>query len=268
MSNQGAQDFFPTSKIIPLKYVLKFNPAIIGVIYKLHEKDPKKRLYKIYLHGLINKSNSKDITTQLFEEHKMHLNKKFVSFEQIQSLVQKLLDITKENKKSQKLFAENPTDKYVVKATDKDKIFIKDDTADLLKMNMNKRKDGGAPQHYLKGGQPPIYDQSDNIDHFDSISGGTPLKEQGKNTDTQEDYEFDDDNNGYNGAEGVYAEGMDYEGLEMENGDDLLDEDEYISQLQMDKMMNKIVDEPPVKKDAVAKKGYAIRNFQRGNLSD
>ena len=84
MSNQlDNQGFFPNMKIIPLKFVLKYNPAVIGIIYKLHEKDSKQRLYKIYLHSLINKGNSQEITQQLFEEHKMHLNKKFISFDQV-----------------------------------------------------------------------------------------------------------------------------------------------------------------------------------------
>ena len=84
MSNQLAnQGFFPNMKIIPLKFVLKYNPAVIGIIYKLHENDSKQRLYKIYLHGLINKASSQEITQQLFEEHEMHLNKKFVSFSQV-----------------------------------------------------------------------------------------------------------------------------------------------------------------------------------------
>jgi len=291
MSNLVNQGFFPNMKIVPLSYVLKVNPAVIGLIYKLHENENKKRLYKIYLHGLINKTNAKEITEQLFEEHKMHLNRKFVSFEQIQKLVQKLIDEAQENKKSQKLFKESPPDKYK-KATNKDNIFVKEDTADILQMNMMRRKDMGLPQQ-SNAQQPPSkasqkykVQLNDNIDHFDSLSGAeadSPLKDQGKGALANEDYEFDEDGNDLNrnieGLEEIDAE-LEYGGLEIENGDDLLDEEEYIAKMQL---MSKLTEnqENQGKKSGAGSnkanflKGMAERDFmgqhqnmKRGNLSD
>jgi Fe-S-cluster formation regulator IscX/YfhJ len=285
--------FFPNMKIVPLSYVIKVNPAVIGLIYKLHENDNKKRLYKIYLHGLINKTDAEEITEQLFEEHKMHLNKKFVSFDQIQKLVQKLLDESKENKKSQKLFKESPTDKYKKAAGNKDNIFVKDDTADILQMNMMRRKDMGLPQQSnaqqapSKASQKYKVQLNEDIDHFDSLSGAeadSPIKDQGKGQLANEDYEFDEDANDLNrnieGLEDIDAE-LEYGGLEIENGDDLLDEEEYIAKMQL---MSKIAEsqQNQGKKGGASGsnkanflKGMAERDFmgshqnmKRGNLSD
>lgn len=38
-------DHFGINVIIPIKWVLKFDPPIIGLVYKLHIKDKKKHLY-------------------------------------------------------------------------------------------------------------------------------------------------------------------------------------------------------------------------------
>lgn len=40
-------------KIIPLKWVLKFDPPVIGLVYKRHPKDKKRHLYEIRLNNLI-----------------------------------------------------------------------------------------------------------------------------------------------------------------------------------------------------------------------
>jgi len=251
MSNQM---MFPNMKIIPLTFVLKYNPAVIGVIYRLHENDPKKRLYKIYLHGLINKNNSQEITQQLFEEHKIYLNKKYVSFDQIEKLVQKLLEVSRENKKSQKLFAdENPSDKYLKKATDKDKIFVKDDTADLLQMNLMKRKDAN-------GGSKALQQNSNQ---------GVMGYQDGKQVYNGEDDEFDDDMN-RNIEEGL--EDLDPDTLEydIENGDDLLDEEEYIAKMQVINTQEKVggSNKANFLKGLGEKDFFGNKNLHRGNLSD
>jgi len=70
-------------KIIPLTYVLKYEPPLIGMVYKNGENDPKKRIYKIYLHGLIYKNDPESITNQLLQEHALQLNGAKVSKEQV-----------------------------------------------------------------------------------------------------------------------------------------------------------------------------------------
>lgn len=41
-------------KIIPLKLVVKFEPPVIGLMYKRNENDKKKHIYNILLNGIIN----------------------------------------------------------------------------------------------------------------------------------------------------------------------------------------------------------------------
>jgi len=83
MSNPHQQFVFPNSKVIPLNYVLKYEPPLIGMVYRVHQNDKKKRIYKIYLHGLIYKNDAEAITSQLFQEHPAYLNEKFISKNQV-----------------------------------------------------------------------------------------------------------------------------------------------------------------------------------------
>jgi len=82
---------FSNTKLFPLTYVLKYDPPMIGMVYKQNEKDTNRRIYKIYLHGLIYKNDPEAITRQLFDEHTLHINENNVSHQQIKSLVTKLL---------------------------------------------------------------------------------------------------------------------------------------------------------------------------------
>jgi hypothetical protein len=82
-SSQGNQQIFGNSKIVPLTYVLKYDPPLIGMVYKTHENDKKKRIYKIYLHGLIYKNNADQITQQLFLEHALHLTGSNIARDQV-----------------------------------------------------------------------------------------------------------------------------------------------------------------------------------------
>lgn len=70
-------------KIVPLDYVLKYDPPLIGLVYKVNENESKKRLYQIYLRDLILENDAKAITEKLFEEHKLHLNPAYVSPDQV-----------------------------------------------------------------------------------------------------------------------------------------------------------------------------------------
>jgi len=91
MTTTSQHTQFSNAKFYPLTYVLKYDPPTIGMIYKLNENDTKKRMYKIYLHGLVYKNDPDLITCQLFEEHALHINENNVSQKQIKSLVTKLL---------------------------------------------------------------------------------------------------------------------------------------------------------------------------------
>jgi len=84
---------FSNTKFFPLTYVVKYDPPMIGMVYKLSEKDTKKRIYKIYLHGLIYKNDPEQITRQLFQEHALHINENVVSHKQIKNLVTKILQM-------------------------------------------------------------------------------------------------------------------------------------------------------------------------------
>ncbi|CAK79247.1 unnamed protein product (macronuclear) [Paramecium tetraurelia] len=85
-------------RVIPIKWVLKFEPPIIGLVYKQHQKEKKKHLYQISLNNLIFLTNPEDIVNQIIYEHPVYLNRKFIKHEQLIGLVRKLLDY-----KSQKL---------------------------------------------------------------------------------------------------------------------------------------------------------------------
>jgi len=74
---------FSNTRIFPLTYVLKYDPPMIGMVYKSHEKDTKRRIYKIYLHGLVYKNDPEAITRQLFQEHTLHINENNVSHKQV-----------------------------------------------------------------------------------------------------------------------------------------------------------------------------------------
>jgi len=56
-------------KIIPLKFVLKFVPPVIGLMYKSNIKDKKKHIYNIVLNELINLPTIEEITNKLIFEH-------------------------------------------------------------------------------------------------------------------------------------------------------------------------------------------------------
>lgn len=74
-------------KIIPLDFILQYDPPMIGMVYKVNENQTKKRLYQIFLRDLIYINDANAITKQLFEEHKIHLNPVYVSFDQVWFLI-------------------------------------------------------------------------------------------------------------------------------------------------------------------------------------
>lgn len=49
-------------KIYPMGWVLKFDPPIIGLLYRRSLKEKKKHLYQIHLNNLIFLTSGEDIT--------------------------------------------------------------------------------------------------------------------------------------------------------------------------------------------------------------
>jgi len=76
------------NNIIPLTFVLKYEPPQIGMIYKVNKNDKKRRLYKIYLHSLITKNDPIVITNQLFMEHSFYLEGAEECREQVKPFVE------------------------------------------------------------------------------------------------------------------------------------------------------------------------------------
>lgn len=66
-----------------MKFMLKFDPPTITLAYKNSLKEKKIRLYQIYLHGVINRSNAQEIAEQLVHEHPFYLNSSVVPFKQV-----------------------------------------------------------------------------------------------------------------------------------------------------------------------------------------
>jgi hypothetical protein len=52
--------------IYPLKFVMKFEPPIIGLLYKRDKNESKKYIYNILLNDLLALPTPEDITKQLF----------------------------------------------------------------------------------------------------------------------------------------------------------------------------------------------------------
>ncbi len=79
----SSQKSKPKCSIYPLTFVLKYEPPMIGMVYKSSEKSEKKRIYKIYLHDLIYKDSAEEITDRLLLEHAKLLNDNVISKKQV-----------------------------------------------------------------------------------------------------------------------------------------------------------------------------------------
>lgn len=42
-----------TENVVPIRFVAKYQPPIIGIVYKRNTNDTQKRLYEIHLNNLI-----------------------------------------------------------------------------------------------------------------------------------------------------------------------------------------------------------------------
>jgi hypothetical protein len=66
-----------------MKFLIKFEPPLIGLMYKRGKSEKKKYIYNILLNDLLTLPTPEDITKQLFIEHSHFLNPQKVSFDQV-----------------------------------------------------------------------------------------------------------------------------------------------------------------------------------------
>ncbi|CAD8162279.1 unnamed protein product [Paramecium octaurelia] len=79
-------------KFIPLGFVIKYDPPVIGLLYKRSIQENKKKVYNIHLQNLIRLDDEVEITKQLFDEHPEFLDPDIIEPEQVLGLVQKLIE--------------------------------------------------------------------------------------------------------------------------------------------------------------------------------
>lgn len=82
-NQEGFPADFSYKKMVPLKLVVKYEPPLIGLLYKRNEKEKKKHIYNILLNSLLALPTAEEITKQLFVEHCFILNPNVISFEQV-----------------------------------------------------------------------------------------------------------------------------------------------------------------------------------------
>jgi hypothetical protein len=61
-SKLGQPSPFDSTPIIPVSFLVKFDPPLIAMLYKRGPKDKKKHVYNILLNGLINIMDPEEIT--------------------------------------------------------------------------------------------------------------------------------------------------------------------------------------------------------------
>lgn len=76
--SKGGKMVAKQPKFIPLGFVLKFDPPVIGLLYNPVEgsrsNTSKKKMYTIHLNNLIFLVEPEDIVEQLFQEHPAFLD--------------------------------------------------------------------------------------------------------------------------------------------------------------------------------------------------
>ncbi|CAD8205677.1 unnamed protein product [Paramecium pentaurelia] len=74
-------------KFIPLGFVIKYDPPVIGLLYKRNVQENKKKVYNIHLQNLINLDDEVEITKKLFDEHPEFLDPDIIEPEQVLGLI-------------------------------------------------------------------------------------------------------------------------------------------------------------------------------------
>jgi hypothetical protein len=67
--------------IIPIKFVLRFDPPVFGVIYKRHEKEKSRKIHQIKFKDVDNflQKSAASIANILIKNHSEYLNSDFIS---------------------------------------------------------------------------------------------------------------------------------------------------------------------------------------------
>lgn len=75
----------PLGPFVPLGFVLKFDPPVIGLLYNPTEAKlkEKRKMYTIHLNNLIFLAEPEDIVEALFNEHPTYLDPNIIKPEQV-----------------------------------------------------------------------------------------------------------------------------------------------------------------------------------------
>lgn len=95
MANSFAPNFKPIRN--PIHYselCVRYEPPVIGIVYKKKDTDTKKRIYTILLQKLVFNPDPMDAARQLYAEHPHILNEKLIPVAQIAQLVKKIQAVT------------------------------------------------------------------------------------------------------------------------------------------------------------------------------
>ena len=96
------------SGMVPLKWSITFEPPQLALLYKKSEKEQKKQLFVIQLNGLIFLGDPDKITRILFKKHSDYLSLDKVSYNQVRSLIVKLLEYMQDRLMEYEDDEENP----------------------------------------------------------------------------------------------------------------------------------------------------------------
>ncbi|CAD8193932.1 unnamed protein product [Paramecium pentaurelia] len=103
-------------KFIPLGFVIKYDPPVIGLLYKRSIQENKKKVYNIHLQNLIKLDDEVEITKQLFEEHPEFLDPDIIEPEQVLGLVQRLIEFRQimERDDDDEEYQDEETDSHII----------------------------------------------------------------------------------------------------------------------------------------------------------
>lgn len=78
--------------LIPVRFLVKYDPPQIGFIYKRHRNDKLKHLFLVQLNNLIISGDAGKIAQALFAKYPAFFNRKVVAVRQVEALVNRILE--------------------------------------------------------------------------------------------------------------------------------------------------------------------------------
>lgn len=69
---------------------VRYEPPVIGVVYKRKDSDTKKRIYTILLQKVVFNPDAEEAARQLYLEHPHVLNEKSIPLQQVVQLIRKI----------------------------------------------------------------------------------------------------------------------------------------------------------------------------------